>query len=298
MTAPSRRRRISTRTFTRRAAAVGRRVSSPARALPDFLVIGAQRGGTSALYSSLGAHPGVAPAAHKELHFFDLHHHRGVRWYRAQFPLRSTLRRMSRQGPGPGVTGEASPYYLAHPLAPVRAHELVPNARLVALLRNPTDRAYSHWRYRVGRGGEHLSFLDAVRAEPDRIRGEEERILAGRDRPGAPHQTRSYLGRGRYAEQLERWFRHYPRHRVLLLRSEELFAEPARAWDRLTSFLGLGSAPPPPFVAQNASTGAELDGGARRLVDDLLAADNQRLLELTGIDVTAPVTTAGRAARG
>src|SRR5436309_16134274 len=107
--------------------------------LPDFIVIGAQKSGTGSLYAYLNGHPDVAGARVKEVHYFDLHYHRGVDWYLDQFPDEAAAR--------PRCTGEASPYYLFHPHAPRRAFDLVPDARLIALLRDPVDRAISHYHH-------------------------------------------------------------------------------------------------------------------------------------------------------
>ena len=126
------------------------------RPLPDFLVIGAQKAGTTALYAYLRWHPGITGPSWKEVSFFDRHWWRGEAWYRGQFPLRGRGR----------LVGEASPSYLFHPLAPERVHSLVPGARLVALVRDPVARAYSHYQHEVALGREPLGFEDALAAEP------------------------------------------------------------------------------------------------------------------------------------
>jgi hypothetical protein len=183
--------------------------------LPEFLIIGAQRCGTTSLYRYLAAHPSVRTASGKELQFLSLHHRRGRRWYRGHFPSRP-----------PGVQSfEASPYYLFDPDVPARAAELLPDARFVALLRDPVERAYSHYLHSRAYGVEPLSFADALDAEPARL-------AAG------GHSARrrySYVARGRYAEQLERWFARVPRERVLVLRTERLSAD----YPRVLDFLGL-----------------------------------------------------------
>src|SRR6187200_1451927 len=138
------------------------------RPLPDFLVIGAQKAGTTALYAYLRWHPGITGPSWKEVSFFDRHWWRGEAWYRGQFPLRA----------GGRLVGEASPSYLFHPLAPERARSLVPDAKLIALVRNPVDRAYSQYQHAVALGREPLSFEDALAAEDERLVGEVERLLA------------------------------------------------------------------------------------------------------------------------
>src|SRR5579885_2674785 len=135
-----------------------RTITSSIRLLPDFIIIGTQRGGTTSLYAYLGQHPQIAPAVIKEVHFFDNNYERGVGWYRTQFPFlieKSIAKNIGQQN---FITGEASPYYLFHPHVPERAAKVVPGAKLIVLLRNPIDRAYSHYYHEVELGHEKLSF--------------------------------------------------------------------------------------------------------------------------------------------
>lgn len=207
-------------------------LTAPLRGLPALLVIGAQKAGTTSLFNYLVRHPAVLAPFGKEIHYFDLHHAGGVDWYRSRFPYAYRLERGA-------LTLDASPYYLVHPLAPERAAQLLPQARLVALLRNPIDRALSHYHHEVRGGRETLSFVEAIEREPERLAGEEERL---RSEPGYysyNHHRYSYLHRGRYVEQLRRWTLHYPRSRLLVLQSEWLFRDPAAASARVFEFLGL-----------------------------------------------------------
>src|SRR5215470_750369 len=130
-----------------------RRATASARALPDFLIIGAQKAGTTSLYAYLTAHRDVRPAGRKEVHYFDLGFTAGAElgegWYRSMFPLRARLALDGRRTGRPVRTGEASPYYLFHPAAPQRAAALVPEARLLVLVRDPVERAWSHYRHEV-----------------------------------------------------------------------------------------------------------------------------------------------------
>ncbi|MGI9254548.1 MAG: sulfotransferase domain-containing protein, partial [Thermomicrobiales bacterium] len=176
---------------------------------PDFIVIGAQRSGSTSLYRYLSAHPLIEAARIKELHYFSLHHQRPLAWYRSQFPLNL---------PPGHITGEATPYYLFHPHAARRIAETAPRAKLIAVLRNPIDRAHSHYHHELARGVEWLSFEDAIRAEPERIAGERERLLADPTYASAPYQSASYLSRGRYAEQLREWLDIFPRDQLLIVR--------------------------------------------------------------------------------
>ena len=116
-----------------------RMVTNRWRALPDFLIIGAQKAGTGFLHHYLTEHPAILSAAQKEIHYFTIHYGRGPGWYRAQFPLERLVH------PAGHMTGEASPNYIYHPRAAERANDLVPSARIIAILRDPVSRATSHF---------------------------------------------------------------------------------------------------------------------------------------------------------
>jgi hypothetical protein len=216
----------------RRLRADYRQWTAPLRGLPSALIIGAQRSGTTSLFNYLAQHPDVRPPLGKEIHYFDLHYARGIRWYRGRFPFRHRLR-------GRALTIDASPYYLFHPLAPERAARLLPDVKLVAILRNPIDRAFSHYQHEVRDGRETLSFAEAVEREAERLGDEEERLRRDPGYYSYNHHRFSYLRRGRYLEQLTRWVGRYPRERLLVLQSERLFREPAAVCAQLYEYLGL-----------------------------------------------------------
>jgi hypothetical protein len=209
------------------------------RALPDFLIIGTMKGGTTTLYDLLRTHPHVLGAYRKEVHFFDLpaRYARGESFYRSFFPTRLEMERSALAAGGPMLTGEASPFYLYHPHAPRRAFELLPHARLIALLRDPIDRAYSHYQHAVRHGWESRSFETAITDELANLGASHQRLTADPSLDLPDHQRTEYVHRGQYAEQLERWARFYPRDQMLVLRSESFFADPASTLRRVESFL-------------------------------------------------------------
>ena len=205
-------------------------VTSPFRPLPDFLVLGAQKAGTTALYEYLRRHPQISGPSWKEVSFFDRHWARGESWYRGNFPNVARTR-------GKHV-GEASPSYVFHPLAPQRVQEVVPEARLIVLVRNPVDRALSQYNHEVALGREALPFEEALDAEEERLRGEQERMAADPRYFSREWWSHTYKARGRYAEQLERWLAVFPREQLLVLPSDDLGSEPARAHAQVLEFLG------------------------------------------------------------
>lgn len=199
--------------------------------LPSFLILGGQRCGTTSLYRYLCEHPDVRPALVKEVQYFTLNYGRGPDWYRSNFP------RLRERG----VSFDASPYYLFHPAAPQRAAGLLPDARLIALVRNPVDRAFSHYQHNVGLGVEKLSFDDALDAEESRLAGEEDRLADDPGYSSPAHRRFSYVARGRYEPQVARWLRCYGPDALKVIVSEEFFADPGRTLDDLADFLGLAT---------------------------------------------------------
>jgi hypothetical protein len=248
------------------------------------LIIGAQKSGTTSLFAYLDDHPAVAAAMTKEVHYFDLNSYRDERWYRAHFPTALQVARLERRlGVRPAVI-EASPYYLAHPCAPYRAHDLVPEAKLIVLLRDPVARAISHYHQAVASGSETLPLRAAVAMEPERLRGQVDRIVRDPTYDSFDHRKRSYLERGRYADQLSTWLGLFQREQLLVLDSSLLFRDPAAAVRRVCEFLGI----PPPvstaYEALNSRPYAPPDPEVDRLLREHFAESNQRLRELTGQD--------------
>lgn len=220
--------------------------TGPLRTTPDLLIVGGQRCGTSSLYKWLGRHPNVAPSLRKEIEYFSIDYARGERWYRAHFPL--TIRRaVAGWLKRPFVTFEATPDYLFDPRAPQRAHDLVPGARIIILLREPGDRAISHYHHNERLGHEPLDLETALRSEKERVAGEMERTLAEPGYRAIGLRRFSYVGRGRYAEQIERWTQLYPSEQVLILKSEDLFGDTAATFARILEFLDLPGWQPPEF---------------------------------------------------
>jgi hypothetical protein len=216
----------------RRIRAEYRELTAPMRGLPSVLIIGTQKGGTTSLFNYLVQHPDVLPPLGKEVHYFDFHYASGLNWYRGRFPYSHRL----RDG---ALTIDATPYYMMHPLAPQRAAQLLPDVKLVALLRNPIDRAFSHYQHEVRGGRESLSFAEALEREAERLAGEEERLRSDSQYYSWNHRRYAYTRRGLYLEQLRRWVQYFPRSQLLVLQSEWLFRDPPAASAEVYRFLGL-----------------------------------------------------------
>ncbi|MBW1713578.1 MAG: sulfotransferase domain-containing protein [Deltaproteobacteria bacterium] len=252
---------------------------------PEFIIIGAMKAGTSSLFAYLGRHPRVCPAPAKEIHYFDLSFDQGPAWYWAHFPtIIEAALKARRLGPGL-ITGEASPYYIFHPHAPRRAFETVPQAKIIAILRNPVDRAFSHYRHQVKKGRETLSFEEALNREEERLAGELELMLADEGYYSFNHQHFSYLARGLYLDQLRAWERYFPRERFLIIKSEDLFARPEAVIKEIWPFLGLPGQDIKNFKVYNQGISGHLDPFLRQRLVERFAGPNQELYEFLGRDL-------------
>lgn len=244
------------------------------RPLPDFLILGAQKAGTTALYAYLRWHPDITGPSFKEISFFDRHYAHGERWYRAHLPLRRRA-----------LVGEASPSYLFHPQAPERVARMLPESRLIALLRNPVERAFSHYQHEVALDREPLSFEEAIDREDERMRGELDHML--RDPSYFSHAwwNYTYVARGRYAEQLERWFGAFPREHLLVLLTDELAADTPGTYRRVLDFLGAEVQDLDSYPRIFDRDYADMDPATRARLEEIFAEPNRRLAALLGRDL-------------
>lgn len=276
--------RYRLRILARRISQVYRLPSHSIRMLPDFLIIGTQKGGTASLWRYLLQHPHVYRAARKEVHFFDINYMKGARWYRAQFPCKC-FDRYSTLVHGHGIiTGEATPDYIFHPHCAQRAGQTVPNAKVVVLLRNPIDRAYSNYQHEVRHGVEKLSFEEAVACEEQRLQGEGERLLSDEGYYSFNHYHYAYLKRGVYVDQIKHWMELFPREQILLIKSEDLFTDPQETYNEVLRFLCLPHFRLKDTRIHNKGDYSRMDPGTRKLLANYFAPHNRSLYEYMGVD--------------
>ena len=237
-----------------------------------FIIAGAQKGGTTALFDYLGDEPGLALSREKEVHFFD---DETIDWawpdsggYHASFP------------PADGrLRGEATPIYLYWPQSLERIAAYNPAMKLVIMLRDPVARAWSHWKMEYARGAETQPFAWCIREGRQRLFDGE---------PWGVHREFSYVERGFYGEQLDQLFGLFAREQVLTLRAEDLRADPGPVLAKLRDFLGVapGARAPP---AREVHVGREMDYGSQLTDEDVAhlravyARDDARLADLSGL---------------
>ncbi len=225
---------------------------------PDFLVVGTKRGGTTSMWNYLLMHPGVlglfpSNRGKKSTDYFFKEQHRGEGWYRSHFHSRPHRQRVERRLGYAPVGGEASPYYMWDPRIAPAAREVAPDVKAVALLRDPVERAWSQYQERTQNGVEPLPFGEALAAEPDRLAGEVERMTADPSYYSEAHDWYTYRSRGVYLPQLLHWTSVFPAEQLLVLTSEEMYADPQRVFDQTCDFLRIGRHTLPTTRTFNAS---------------------------------------------
>lgn len=245
----------------------GRRLTNYRGSVPAFIIVGAQKAGTTSLFGYLVEHPNVVPPLVKEVHFFDLNFGRGMNWYLRHFPTVEA----------PDITGEATPFYMFHGSALGRIRVAVPEARIIAVLRNPIDRAISHFHHNVRVGLERKrpfeDYVVRVLQESERVPG----IETERER-----QRYSYLERGFYSDQVSECFRLFGREHVHVIRSEDLFRDPEGLLMGVQEFLGLPLSKAAHFPRLNSGTYNDISRATRRQLETLFEEDVTRLNRIVG----------------
>jgi hypothetical protein len=256
------------------------RLTSPWRLRPAFMIVGAQRAGTTTLYRVLSEHPAVArPTVSKGIGYFDLRYRHGPRWYAGHFPLRFLARR--KHGPDV-VTFESSGYYLFHPLAASRIARDLPGVKVVVMVREPVERAYSAHRHELARGFETEEFERAVELEDERLAGEVEKILADPSYESEHHRHHAYLARSRYSEQIDRFIDALGPDRVHIVDADVFFADPAGEFERLRAWLGLPEWSPAAVEQWNARPRLPMSTELRERLDRHFEPYDARLAEQMG----------------
>ena len=272
-------RRMASRTLVRLIQPTHR-----ARMLPGFLIVGAQRCGTSSLFHVLSQHPSmVTPTRNKkELHYFDHEYDRGLAWYQSHFPLRARVQAAARDTGVEPVAFEGSPYYMFHPLVPGRIHRDLPGVRLLVLVRDPVERAYSQHAHQVNLGLETEPFERALELEDARIEGEAERLASDPSYTSRNHWLYAYRTRGHYADQLERLEATFGRDRIHVIDSGDFFDNPGPEYDRVLEFLGLPSLGQAAFTPRNARPRSPMPVGLRASLDERFRQHDEPLAAWLG----------------
>lgn len=254
-----------------------RRLQPVARAMPDFIVIGAQKSGTSSMFSYLKQHPQIVRPIFKEPYFFDRHYHRGLSWYGCNFPARHTLHRLEDRSGRPHLTFEATATYVFDTEVPARIARDLKTRKFILLLRNPVERAISAYWHARRMGIEGRSLAEAVDADLARHREESawEKGEGAAPKSAPPRPT--YLRRGIYHEAVSRWQSVFSPHDLLILQSETMFADPAAAMAQVFEFLDIPQPAHIDFAPQNIGGYDERDAAVRETLRDFYRPHNAYL---------------------
>lgn len=250
------------------------------RVRPDFLVVGAQRAGTTTLYRLLSEHPGVVrPSVWKGIGYFDLGYARGLRWYLGHFPLRWRTKGADGRR---RLAFESSGYYLFHPLAAERIARDLPDVRVVVAVRDPVQRAYSAYKHERARGFEDEEFERALELEEQRLEGDDDRFAADPLYRSFSHRHHAYLGRSRYSRQIQRYVDALGADRVYIFDADRFFVDPAAEFGALQEWLGLPVQPTESVEQLNARPGAPLDSRLEARLRAHFAPYDEELAVLMG----------------
>lgn len=268
---------------------LGRRLVGPtgsltaaARLRPQLVVAGAQRCGTTSLFRALEEHPCVfPPVMHKGVNYFDVNYTRGEKWYMGHFPL-TRLAAARTRGHGAPMSFEASGYYMYHPLAPERLARDLPEVKVLVMLRDPVERAYSAHKHEMARGFETKPFDLALELEEDRLRGEVDRILEDPSYRSFSHRHHAYLRRGHYAEQVSRLLDLFGPGRVLVTESERFFESPEDEYAKILEFLELPQVFPANFERHNGRPRSPMPEGIRERLRGYFQEHDKDLADLLG----------------
>jgi hypothetical protein len=256
----------------------------PARMLPSFLIVGGARCGSTSMWIALNQHPAVFGPwkQEKHLNYFDDWYQRGMPWYQSHFPLRARARRATRGAGLMPVAFEATPDYMYHPLAPERIARDLPGVKLLAMLRDPVERAGSQHAYQMADGHEKEPFEKALELEDVRLDGEVEHMLADPSYHSFSYQHFGYRARGYYADQLERLAKLVGRDRIHVIDSDDFFTDPGPVYDQTIEFLGLPHRGHPPFGQHNARPRGAMPETTRAALEEHFRPHDERLIPWLG----------------
>ena len=250
--------------------------------LPDFIIFAEGRCGTTSLYEGIVEHPNVHRALQKETYFFDAEFQRGVSWYKHHFPFVWKKYLSTKIQRKKFLTGEATPRYCTHPHAPKRVYELIPKVKLIALLRNPIDKALSTYQLQRARGGEKLSFEDGMKEEESRIEGEMEKMEKDENYYSANFFRYSYLTRGIYVNGLKKWMDIFPRDQFFFQYSESFFKNPSQTLNQIYEFLNLPKFQAKQYPHYGSRKYPSMKPETRKLLIEHFKPYNEKLYKLIG----------------
>lgn len=248
------------------------------RLLPNYLIIGAQKAGTTSLYKYLCQHPNILPAFRKEIHYFDLNYSKNLNWYKSFFPLRAKLNSNSH----PIITGEASPQYIFHPHSLLRIKNDLPNIKIILLLRNPIYRTYSHYQHQKRVGRENLTFEKAIEQEENRTEGELDKMIRDENFNSHNYLMYSYVRRSIYYYQVKQLYNLFNSENYLIIQSEKFNTNPQYEYDKVLTFLNLDNFRLEVSKKYNVQNYPPIKEKTKKKLEEFFHPYNEKLFELIG----------------
>ena len=256
---------------------IWRGLTADIRMDPTFILCGVMRSGTTSFFNYLSQHPQIIPPIYKEIFFFDKFFQKSMRWYKAHFPLK--WRAENRDF----ISGEATPYYIFHPLAMKRIQSIYPDIKLFILLRDPVDRAFSHYNLSIKNGHENREFIESIENEIQVIERENQKILETPGYYSYVHQRHSYLSRGLYYDQLVNVYDLFDKNQVKVLIAEEMYEDPESVFFDALNFLELPLIELEEYQVYNKTTYTGRDIEIENKLIDFYSESNTKLEKLLGM---------------
>ena len=254
-------------------------ITGPLRVLPDFIIIGSMKCGTTSLYYDICEHPCASPAAYDEIGFFDSNFHLGLNWYKSMFPTKRRIEDIRRKE-GVAITGEDTPFYFWNPVAAKRIQKLLPNIKLITILRNPIDRAYSEYQDLVSSESNSPSFETFIENEINTRR--KDSSLITEENFEIFNQKNSYLLKGIYVDQLKIWAGLFPKEQIFTLSTENLNSEPITALESVFQYLNLPDYKIKNTRRQKQKKYVPMNSQTRKILIEFFKPHNERLFKFIG----------------
>ena len=258
-------------------------LTSNVRVLPNFFVIGPGRTGTTSLYHYLDQHPCITKSAYDELGYFDDNFHLGFNWYRSLFPTKFTQQKVESKYKK-FLTYDVTPGYIRRPWVARRISSYFPNTKLIAVLRNPVDKTYSHYNMGINEGNEKRSFEEVIKYDLEQLENFSDSYSKKSDDYFKNVVENSFVARGFYLEQLDIWFKLFPKKQILVIKSEDLANRTTEVVNDVFNFLLLPEYKIKNVIKHRVSNYSKMNSSTRKTLVEFFKPYNKKLYEFLDRD--------------
>ena len=252
--------------------------TSSIRVLPSFIIVGAVRCGTTSLYYNICEHSSVLPASYDEIGFFDSNYELGINWYKSMFPTKFKIKKIESKT-GICITGEDTPFYFWDKKSIERIKKDIPKIKLIILLRNPIDRAYSNYHLGVRLGSESLSFEGSIKKEIELL---EKNNDFESDKIEKFLRPRSYIAKGLYYQQIKNWYEVFSKNQILVISTENLEINPHQTLEQVFNFLGIPNEKIQNIQNRKVGNYQKMNENTREYLKKLFQPHNEKLFKILG----------------